>query len=93
MEIGRAARGKTAPSRDKLKSAYGSLLRATSRVVGQAKRFCQEIGDGVKRCAKAAQQAVMDGHRRMLEMMVPRVQQVVAPDQGSHLQGRYPECR
>ena len=77
LEIARAARGKAAPSRDKLKSAYGSLLRATSRVVGQAKRFCQEIGDGVKRCAKVTQQAAMEGHRRMLEMMVPRVQQVM----------------
>ena len=77
LEIGRAARGKAAASRDKLKSAYSSLLQATSRVVGQAKRFCQEIDDGVKRCAKAAQQAAMDGHRRMLEMMVPRVQRVL----------------
>ena len=55
LEIGRAARGKAAACQDKLKSAYGSLLQATSRVVGQAKRFCQEIDDGVKRCAKAAQ--------------------------------------
>ena len=77
LEIGRAARGKAAPSRDKLKSAYGRLLEATSRVVGQAKRFCQEIDDGVKRCAKAAEQAAVDGHRRLLEMMVPRVQQAM----------------
>jgi IS5 family transposase len=77
LEIGRAARGKAARNRDKLKSAYGSLLQATSRVVGQAKRFCKEIGDGVKRCAKVVQHAVMEGHRWMLEMMVPRVQQVM----------------
>ena len=31
----------------------------------------------MKRCAKAAQQAAVDGHRRMLEMMVPRVQQAI----------------
>jgi IS5 family transposase len=77
LEIGRAARGKAAPSRDKLKSAYGSLLQATSRVVGQAKRFCQEIDHGVKCCAKALQQAAVDGHRRLREMMVPRVQQAM----------------
>ena len=39
LEIGRAARGKAAPSRDKLKAAYGSLLRSTGSVVAQAKRF------------------------------------------------------
>ena len=85
LEIGRAARGKAAASRDTLKSAYSSLLQATSRVVGQAKRFCQEIDDGVKRCAKAAQQAAMDGHGAASSAGP-------APDQGSHLQGRYPEC-
>jgi IS5 family transposase len=39
LEIARAARAKAAPSRDRLKAAYGSLLQATGRVVGQAKRF------------------------------------------------------
>src|SRR4051794_40282391 len=56
LEIGRAARGKAAPSRDKLKAAYGSLLRLTGRVVGQAKRFSREIGNGVKRGAEVVQQ-------------------------------------
>jgi hypothetical protein len=50
--------------------AYGNLLRATSRVIGQAKCFSREIGDGVKFCAEAAQQVVLEGHRRMLDMMV-----------------------
>jgi len=77
LEIARAARGKAAPSRDKLKVAYGSLLRATSRVVGQARRFSREIGDGVKCCVEVARHTAMEGHRRTLEMMVPRVQQVM----------------
>jgi IS5 family transposase len=77
LEIARAARGKAAPSRDKLKAAYGSLLLATGRVVGQAKRFSQEIGDGVKRGADMAQQMAMEAHRGVLDMMVPRVQQVI----------------
>ena len=72
LEIARAARGKAPPSRDKLKAAYGSLLQATGRVVGQAKRFSREIGDGVKRCT-----AALEGHRQLLEVMVPRVQQVM----------------
>src|SRR6478609_8490433 len=56
LEIALAARGKTAPSRDKLKAAYGRLLQSTGRVVGQARRFSQEIGDGVKRGAEAVEQ-------------------------------------
>ena len=89
LEIGRAARGKAAPSRDKLKAAYGSLLRSTGRVVAQAKRFSREIGDGVKRGAEVVQQMALEGHRRVLDTMVPQVQQV--PDQGPHLPGRYSE--
>jgi IS5 family transposase len=73
----RAARGKAAPSRDKLKAAYGSLLRSTGRVVAQAKRFSREIGDGVKRGAEVVQQMALEGHRRVLDTMVPRVQQVL----------------
>jgi IS5 family transposase len=87
LEIGRAARGKAAPSRDKLKAAYGSLLQATSRVVGQAKRFCQEIDDGVKRCAAVAQQAAIEGHRQVLDTMIPRVQQVMRQTKARIYQG------
>ncbi|HME25107.1 MAG TPA: ISNCY family transposase, partial [Acetobacteraceae bacterium] len=77
LEIARAARGKAAPSRGKLKAAYGSLLQATGRMVGQARRFSNEIGDGVKRCAEIVQQAALEGHRQVLDVMVPRVQQVM----------------
>ena len=77
LEIARAARGKAPSSRDKLKTAYGNLLEATGRVVGQAKRFSREIGDGVKRCTAIVQQAALEGHRQVLDVMVPRVQQVM----------------
>lgn len=77
LEIARAARGKAAPSRDRLKAAYGSLLQATSRVVGQAKRFSREIGDGVKCGTEIVQQTALEGHRQVLDVMVPRVQQVM----------------
>lgn len=77
LEIARAARGKAPPSRDKLKAAYSSLLQATSRVVGQAKRFSREIGDGVKHCTAIVRQTALEGQRRVLDMMVPRVQQVM----------------
>ena len=77
LEIARAARGKAPPSRERLKAAYGRLLQATGRVVGQAKRFAKEIDDGVKRCAAIVQQTALEGHRQVLDMMVPRVQQVM----------------
>ena len=42
LEIGRVARAKGPINQDKLKQRYGRLLDATSRVVGQAKRFSVE---------------------------------------------------
>jgi transposase, IS5 family len=75
--MNKTARGKAAPSWDELKAAYGSLLRATGRVVGQARRFSTEIGNGVKRCTGLTRQRAMEDHRRILDMMVLRVQQVM----------------
>jgi IS5 family transposase len=46
-------------------------------VVGQAKRFSREIGDGVKRCTEIVKQTALEGHRQVLDVMVPRVQQVM----------------
>jgi IS5 family transposase len=70
-----------------LKKAYGSLLQATGRVVGQAKRFSKEISDGAKRCAEVTKQMAMKGHRRTLDMMVPRVQQVMRQTKARIYQG------
>ena len=47
LEIGRVARAKGPVKQDKLKQRYPRLLDATSRVVGQARRFSQEIAQGV----------------------------------------------
>ena len=49
LEIGRVARAKGPINQEKLKQRYGRLLDTTSRVVGQAKRFSDEIGRRVKR--------------------------------------------
>ena len=46
------ARQRAEQTRSKLKQRYRQLLDATSRVVGQAKRFSEEIAQGVKRPAK-----------------------------------------
>jgi transposase, IS5 family len=77
LEIARAVRAKAQPNRERLAQAYQRLLAATGRVVGQAKRFAKEIGDGVKRAAEGSRQAVLEGLRRELESMLPLVQQVV----------------
>ena len=76
LEIARTTRSK-APNKTRMKRAYGSLLQAAGRVVGQAKRFSQEISAGVKRCTAAAKQVVLEGHRQVLDQMVPLVQQVM----------------
>ena len=60
-----------------MKLAYGRLLNATGRVVGQAKRFSREIGAGVKHSIVPARQVVLEGHRQLLDEMLPRVQQVI----------------
>jgi len=77
QEIARAARSKVPQSQEKLKQAYGKLLDATSRVVGQAKRFSMEIAQGVKRSAAILQQAALEGLRKEIDTMLPRVHQAI----------------
>src|SRR5580692_7177862 len=77
LEIARAARSKVPQSQEKLKKAYGKLLDSTGRVIGQAKRFSQEIAQGVKRSADILQQAALEGLRQEIDAMLPRVKQVI----------------
>jgi IS5 family transposase len=77
LEIARAARAKGRQSGDKLAQAYRRLLEATGRVVGQAKRFAKEISEGVKRSVDLRKQVALEGLRRELESMMPRVRQVM----------------
>jgi IS5 family transposase len=77
LEIARAARSKVPQSQEKLKKAYGRLLDSTGRVMGQAKRFSQEIADGIKRSADILQQAALEGLRKEIDTMLPRVKQVI----------------
>src|SRR6266581_8280504 len=87
LEIARAARSKRSASQAKLTEAYRKLLDATGRVLGQAKRFAKEIGDGVKSPANLLRQAVLNGLRDKLETMVPRVQQVMRQTKARILAG------
>ena len=77
LEIGRVARAKGPVNQDKLKQRYRRLLDATSRVVGQAKRFSEEIARGVKRSTIALKQLVLESLRQKLDEMTARVRQVM----------------
>jgi IS5 family transposase len=77
LEIGRIVRTRGGPNRERLQQGYEKLLSTVSRVVGQAKRFSSEIGDGVKRSADVMRQAALEGLRKELDTFVPRVRQVM----------------
>jgi len=77
LDIARAARSKAKPGREKLNRAYGQLLSSTSRVVGQAKRFAQDVAVGVKRAGSLSKQLALEGMRTEIERMVPLIRQVM----------------
>jgi IS5 family transposase len=67
LAIARASRNKTEQGRQKMKDAYLQLLEITSRVVGQAKRFSDEIAKRVKR----GNLSVMRNAKKQLGEMIP----------------------
>jgi IS5 family transposase len=77
FEIARIARAKGPLNHGRLKESYRKLLNTTSRVVGQAKRFCTEIAQGVKRSRGILKQLALEGLRQELEAMMPLVRQVM----------------
>ena len=77
LDIARAARAKGKPHRERLTRAYCQLLNATSRIVGQAKRFSREIAQGVKRAKTVTGQLALEALRQEIDGMVPLVRQVM----------------
>jgi transposase, IS5 family len=75
--IARVARAKGPVRQDRLKQRYRQLLDATSRVVGQAKRFPEEIAQGVKRSTNVLTQLALEGLRREFDEMTARVKRVM----------------
>jgi IS5 family transposase len=59
------------------RQGFPKLLATTGRVVGQATRVAAEIAQGVKRGADVVQQAALDGLKDELEVMLPRIRQVM----------------
>jgi IS5 family transposase len=78
LDIGRVARAKGPINQHKLQHRYRLLLNTTSRVVGQAKRFSEEIVQGVKSGMTVSTQLALEGLREELEEMRLRVRQVMA---------------
>jgi transposase, IS5 family len=87
LEIGRVARAKGPLNQHKLKQRYVRLLDTTSRVVGQAKRFSEEISRRVKRAKSILEQFALDGLRQELDLMIPRVRQVMKQTRARILHG------
>jgi hypothetical protein len=54
------SRRKIRRRQEKLNQRYHQLLETTSRVVGQAKRFSNEVAEGVKRSADMLQLLALD---------------------------------
>jgi transposase, IS5 family len=73
LAIARASRNQTESGKKKVKQAYVGLLEAASRVVGQAKKFSQEIAQGIKR----GNRELLRKAKHQLDEMIPRVQQVI----------------
>jgi len=80
LEIAYAARNKSEKGQAKMKTAYSKLLEATSRVVGQAKKFSAAI-------AGQGGQAVLQKAKQQLDEMIPRVQQVMKQARARVLDG------
>jgi transposase, IS5 family len=77
LDISRIARAKGQLNHERLKKGYRRLLNSTSRVVGQARRFCHEIATGVKRARGILKRLALHGLRQELETMMPLVRQVM----------------
>lgn len=77
-QIARASRSRVVvQGQQRLQSSYRKLLYHTARVVGQAKRFAEEIATGRKRARRVEQQIALQAHRAYLEQMIPLVRQVI----------------
>jgi IS5 family transposase len=87
IEIGRASRGRGPQLRKKLEQGYRKLLGSTGQVVAQAKRFSQEIVQGVKGSSDVLQQAALEGMKKEIDTMLPRVKQVMSQTRARIIHG------
>jgi IS5 family transposase len=83
LEIVYAARNKSEKGQQKMKAAYGKLLEATSRVVGQAKQFSAALAHKAEKGGRV----VLRKAKEQLDEMIPRVQQVMKQARARVLNG------
>ena len=87
IEIGRASRSQGKVREEKLRQGYEKLMAATQQVVKQAQRFSEEVASGLKSAVEVKPQAVLEGCKKYLDTMIPRVQQVIRQTQARVLEG------
>ncbi len=76
-QIARSSRSRVPQGQERLKACYRKLLYHTARVVGQAKRFAEEVATGRKRARGLLEQIGLEANRAYLERMIPLVRQVM----------------
>lgn len=76
-QIARSSRSRILEGQERLKVSYRKLLYHSARVLGQAKRFAQDVASGRKRARGRLEQIRLEGQRAYLERMIPLVRQVV----------------
>jgi IS5 family transposase len=77
LEIARASRSRVSQGQERMKAIYRKLLHSTARVVGQARRFAQDVATGAKRARHLMEQLSLEAAAAYLERMIPLVQQVM----------------
>jgi IS5 family transposase len=77
-QIARASRSRVVQQgQERLRACYRKLLYHTARVVGQAKRFAEELATGRKRARGLLEQPRLQANRAYLERMIPLMRQVM----------------
>jgi len=76
-QIARASRSRVPQGQERLKACYRTLLYHTARVLGQAKRFAEEVATGRKRARRVLDMIRLEASRAYLERMIPLVRQVM----------------
>jgi transposase, IS5 family len=77
-QIARSSRSRrVAQGQERLKVCYRKLLYHTACVVGQAKRFAEEVATGRKRARSLLEQISLEASKAYLERMIPLVRQVM----------------
>jgi IS5 family transposase len=77
LQIARSSRSRVPQGQERLKGSYRKLLYHTARVLGQAKRFAEEVATGRKRARALLEQIGLEANRAYLERMIPLVRQVM----------------